>query len=77
MYFFSFKKNSGDLGFQAIATWYGWAKDPIVQIDHSRIESISQDIQIVFIYGSRTNIDNTVAYQILRQRGSNNTTIKV
>lgn len=65
------------MGFQAIATWYGWAKDPIVQIDHSRIESISQDIQIVFIYGSRTNIDNTVAYQILRQRGSNNTTIKV
>ena len=76
--FFSKKSNkSGDVGFQALASWYGWAKNPIVQIDHSRIEHISDEISIVFIYGSRTNIDNTAAHQILHQRGPNNTSIKV
>ena len=75
--FFFFMKSSGDVGFQALASWFGWAKDPIVQFDHSRIESISDEIVIAFIYGSRTNIDNTAAQQILHQRGSNNTCIKV
>jgi hypothetical protein len=73
--FFSFY--SGDIGFQALASWYGWAKEPIVQVNHSRIENISDDISIAFIYGSRTNIDNTAAQQILHQRGSSNTCIKV
>ncbi len=68
---------SGDIGFQALASWYGWAKEPIVQVNHSRIENISDDISIAFIYGSRTNIDNTAAQQILHQRGLNNTSIKV
>jgi hypothetical protein len=75
--FFSKTKTSGDVGFQALASWYGWAKDPIVQVDHSRIESISDEISIAFIYGSRTSIDNTAAHQILQQRGPNNTCIKV
>ena len=60
-----------------MASWFGWAKNPIVQVDHSRIESISDEISIVFIYGSRTNIDNTAAQQILHQRGPENTCIKV
>ena len=68
---------SGDVGFQALASWYGWAKEPIVQIDHSRIESIPDDIQLVFIYGSRTHIDSTVAHQIIQQRDGNQTLIKV
>jgi hypothetical protein len=68
---------SGDVGFQALASWYGWARQPIIQVDHSRIESISDDIPIVFIYGSRTHIDNAAAHQILQQRGSTHTHIKV
>ncbi|CAM4887999.1 unnamed protein product [Rotaria socialis] len=76
LYYVNTQPASGDLGFQAIASWYGWAKDPIVQSDHTRIESISDDIPLVFIYGSRTNIDNTAAHQILLQRGSTNTSIK-
>ena len=32
---------------------------------------------MVFIYGSRTHIDSTVAQQILQQRGSKTTSIKV
>ncbi|CAF4354603.1 unnamed protein product, partial [Rotaria sordida] len=77
LYYVNVQSASGDLGFQALASWYGWAKDPIVQTDHSRIEGISDDIPLVFIYGSRTNIDNTAAHQILHQRGLNNTCIKV
>jgi hypothetical protein len=68
---------SGDVGFQALASWYGWAKDPIVQDDHSRMENIADDISIVFIYGSRSHMDNTPAHQILRRRGSINTRIEV
>ncbi|CAF2358577.1 unnamed protein product [Rotaria sp. Silwood2] len=77
LYYVNAQPASGDLGFQALASWYGWAKDPIVQIDHSNIETISDDISIAFIYGSRTNIDNTGAHQILHQRGLNNTCIKI
>jgi len=77
LYHVNVQPASGDVGFQALASWYGWAKDPIVQVDHSRIESISDEIFIAFIYGSRTNIDNTVAHQILHQRGPNNTCIKI
>ncbi|CAF3588163.1 unnamed protein product [Rotaria sordida] len=77
LYYVNVQSASGDLGFQALASWYGWAKDPIVQTDHSRIEGISDDIPLVFIYGSRTNIDNTAAHQILHQRGLNNTCIKI
>jgi hypothetical protein len=69
--------SSGDIGFQALASWYGWAKEPMVQVNHSRFEDISDDIVMVFIYGSRTNIDNVAAQQILRQRGSHNTCMKV
>ena len=68
---------SGDIGFQALASWYGWAKEPIVQTNQSRIENISEEISIFFIYGSRTNIDNVAAQQILRQRGTQNTSLKV
>lgn len=68
---------SGDVGFQALASWYGWAKEPIVQANHSRIENISDEIPIVFIYGSRTHIDHTAAQQILQQRGSKSTSMKV
>jgi hypothetical protein len=46
-------------------------------VNHSRIENISDEIFIAFIYGSRTNIDNSAAQQILHQRGSTNTCIKV
>ncbi|CAF0812327.1 unnamed protein product [Adineta ricciae] len=77
LYHVNVQPASGDVGFQALASWYGWAKDPIVQVDHSRIESISDEIYIAFIYGSRTSIDNTAAQQILHQRGSNNTCIKI
>ena len=68
---------SGDIGFQALASWYGWAKEPIVQVDKSRLEDISEDIAIVFIYGSRTNIDSVPAQKVLRARGSDNTGLKV
>ena len=68
---------SGDVGFQALASWYGWAKEPIVQLDHSRIENISDELPLVFIYGSRTHIDNSAAHQILHQRGRTHTSIKV
>ncbi|CAF1379095.1 unnamed protein product [Adineta steineri] len=77
LYHVNVQPASGDVGFQALASWYGWAKEPIVQVEHSRIESISDEIPIVFIYGSRTSIDNTAAHQILHQRGPNNTYIKI
>ncbi|CAF4543083.1 unnamed protein product, partial [Rotaria magnacalcarata] len=35
LYYVNTQPASGDLGFQAIASWYGWAKDPIVQSDHT------------------------------------------
>ena len=68
---------SGDVGFQALASWYGWAKEPIVQADHSRIENLPDELPLVFIYGSRTHIDNSAAHQILHQRGQTHTSIKV
>ncbi|CAF1551852.1 unnamed protein product [Rotaria magnacalcarata] len=77
LYHVNIQPASGDVGFQALASWYGWAKEPIVQVDHSRMETISSEIPIVFIYGSRTHIDNTPAQQILHQRGSSNTSLKI
>lgn len=68
---------SGDIGFQALASWYGWAKNPIIQVNKSRLENISEDIPIVFIYGSRTNVDSEPAREVLRDRGSDNTCLKV
>lgn len=72
-----FSSFSGDVGFQALASWYGWAKEPIIQPDHSRIESIPDEIPINFVYGSRTHIDNSAAHQVLHQRSSDLTSIKV
>lgn len=77
LYHVNVQPASGDIGFQALASWYGWAKEPIVQVNHSRIENISDEISIAFVYGSRTHIDNTAAQQILQQRGSSNTCIKI
>ncbi|CAF3761178.1 unnamed protein product [Rotaria sp. Silwood1] len=77
LYHVNVQPASGDVGFQALASWYGWAKEPIVQVNHSRLENISDEISIVFIYGSRTHIDSSVAQQILHQRGSDNTCIKI
>ncbi|CAM4915217.1 unnamed protein product [Rotaria socialis] len=77
LYHVNIQPASGDVGFQALASWYGWAKEPIVQVDHSRMETISGEIPIVFIYGSRTHIDSTPAQQILHRRGSSNTSLKI
>ncbi|CAF0817467.1 unnamed protein product [Didymodactylos carnosus] len=68
------QSSSGDVGFQAMADWYGWAKAPILTPNNSRLDAISTTIPIAFVFGSRTWVDNTSAHQIKKQR--KNTDVK-
>lgn len=61
---------SGEAGFKAISSYFGFAKNPMIK----RIERVKPHIPVWFIYGSRSWIDCTAGYSAVYLRQSNSET---
>jgi hypothetical protein len=57
---------SGEAGFQSIARYFGFAKNPMIR----RIDKVKAGMPIWFIYGSRSWIDCTAGYSAVYLRQS-------
>jgi abhydrolase domain-containing protein 4 len=55
---------SGENGFRAIAEYFGFAKNPMI----NRVDKVKSHIPIWFIYGSRSWIDYSAGYSAVVQR---------
>ncbi len=65
---FFFLNFSGEYGFRSCAKFFGFAKNPMIK----RVDKISSQIPIWFIYGSRSWIDCTPGYTTVYLRQSHN-----
>ncbi|XP_077982274.1 1-acylglycerol-3-phosphate O-acyltransferase ABHD5-like [Glandiceps talaboti] len=52
------QKPSGEVAFKAMQIPWGWAKNPMIK----RVTSISTEIPITFMYGSRSYMDSSMGY---------------
>ncbi|CAF0776794.1 unnamed protein product [Brachionus calyciflorus] len=65
---------SGEAGFRAIAEYFGFAKNPMIQ----RINKVSDNIPIWFVYGSRSWIDSEAGFTSINLRqNSVSTSVKL
>ncbi|RNA25617.1 1-acylglycerol-3-phosphate O-acyltransferase ABHD5-like isoform X4, partial [Brachionus plicatilis] len=65
---------SGEAGFRAIAEYFGYAKNPMIH----RIDKVSDNIPIWFIYGSRSWVDSEPGFaSISLRQNSVSTSVKL
>ncbi|XP_046387233.1 (Lyso)-N-acylphosphatidylethanolamine lipase isoform X2 [Ischnura elegans] len=55
---------TGESAFHAMMSGFGWAKNPMAP----RMDSLSKDVPVTLLYGSRSWVDNTAGEEIRKRR---------
>ncbi|XP_071445498.1 (Lyso)-N-acylphosphatidylethanolamine lipase isoform X1 [Hetaerina americana] len=64
---------TGESAFHAMMSGFGWAKNPMAP----RMESLSKDVPVTLLYGSRSWVDNTAGEEIRKRRAGSYVNVQV